>query len=916
MKYVESITVSPSSKIIKLDTWYHKAEATVCPCDADKPTVCWYSDDECVATVNPTTGHIYGVSLGTARIYACACDGSGVQDYITVTVSRTVPVERITLNRSYISIEKDTSATLVASIFPEDATDKSLTWCSSNENVASVANGVVCGIRNGTATITATSSNGKSASCTVTVTGDILVTSIELTPFNKTLNVGYSFFPSVTVCPTNATKKSVAWSSANSNIASVNPNSGLVYAKAVGNTTIYATACDGSGVCGCCTVRVVPIYVQDITVCPETLTLDIGEKSCLEATVYPVNATNSNVSWTSGDSNIAEVDTNGCVTAKSVGTTYICANAIDGSGMQGCCEVTCSILSGTDSIGVFRSLSMSSDAPTNVKVEAPAPFGVQFSELKNGTRDIRFVSQIKTLNYSCVGFEIERKYGDDEPSSFVLHSYVAYKSILADGETVCADDGFDYLVVGVMNDIPENTVASFKITPFAITLEEEYLYGKTTLLNCIDTQIIDYYYTVPGLKTIKQCRIRTDMSMDDSAILKDSSGASVKLNVGDTVPLLSTTNDSDWYRILYNGMMLYVTNDGSFEEIDVAPPSIPEGRDIFANPGLDSNINIRSTPFEISGNIIGQFAHGTNLTLTCNTPQNSEWFAVYGKNKNGTYSYGWCSGRYLAYYFLNTIRDCYVRTSMVISPSTILKDSSGKSVVLREDTVDTVRLWKLNTLIGGDYSDHNGKVRNDWFMVEYNGQIAYVTAYSFYVFGFGEPMIDENQEENNPSDDNDNGYNGDYQDFLQTLAYRESSNNYSKVSASGTFLGRYQMGPEALKDIGFIDDKENWTSLANAHGVTDENTFLSNHDAQDYAIKEYHKKLWTYIKHFDLVDKIGDIYQEVTITDSGLIAATHLIGIGKIIPAINNNTDVTDGNGTHASDYMRNMANYDMTAIK
>ena len=59
MKYVESITVSPSSKIIKLDTWYQKAEATVCPCDADKPTVCWYSDNECVAMVNPTTGHIY-----------------------------------------------------------------------------------------------------------------------------------------------------------------------------------------------------------------------------------------------------------------------------------------------------------------------------------------------------------------------------------------------------------------------------------------------------------------------------------------------------------------------------------------------------------------------------------------------------------------------------------------------------------------------------------------------------------------------------------------------------------------------------------------------------------------------------------------------------------------------------------------
>ena len=262
-----------------------------------------------------------------------------------------------------------------------------------------------------------------------------------------------------------------------------------------------------------------------------------------------------------------------------------------------------------------------------------------------------------------------------------------------------------------------------------------------------DTETTD---TVLGLRTIKTCRVRKDMSMDDSAILKNSSGANVTLTVGETVPLLSTStisaNDRVWYRILYNGMMLYVTaDDESFEEIDVAAPSIPEGRDIFANPGLDSNINIRCTPFESSGNIIGQFAHGTNLTLTCNTPQNSEWFAVYGKNKNGTYTYGWCSGRYLAYYFLNTIRDCYVRTSMVISSSTILKDSSGKSVVLREDTVDSVRLWKLDKLTGGEYRDHNNNIRNDWYMVEYNGQIAYVTADSFYIFGFGEPMIDENQ---------------------------------------------------------------------------------------------------------------------------------------------------------------------------
>ena len=256
MKYVESITVYPSNKTIRIGTWYYGVTATVCPYDADKPSVCWYSDNESVAAVNPTTGYIYGISLGTARIYARACDGSGVEGYMTVTVNSTVPVESVRFNYSKLSIAKGHSASLTAIVCPDNATNKNVTWTSSNNGVATVRNGIVTAVANGSARITATAADGsgKSASCTVVVTGDILVTSIELTPSNKTLRVGYSFFPSITVCPANATKKSVTWSSANSNIASVNPNSGLVYAKAVGITTIYATACDGSGVCGCCTV--------------------------------------------------------------------------------------------------------------------------------------------------------------------------------------------------------------------------------------------------------------------------------------------------------------------------------------------------------------------------------------------------------------------------------------------------------------------------------------------------------------------------------------------------------------------------------------------------------------------------------------------------------------------------------------
>lgn len=509
---VNSVSVYPKSISLKIGTWSYVAYAEVCPSNADCKEVQWHSDNSSVASVNASSGYICANGAGTAHVYARATDGSGCSDYLTVTVSNTVPVTSVTLNRSSLSLEEGHSASLSATVCPDNATNKNVNWTSSNNAVATVSNGVVTAIAKGSARITATAADGsgKSASCTVSVTGDTLVESIELTPSNKTLKVGYSFFPSVTVCPANATKKSVTWSSANSNIVSVNPNSGLVYAKAVGTTTIYATACDGSGVCGCCTVRVVPVYVQDITVCPETLTLNVGEKSCLEATVYPINATNPNVSWTSGDSNIAEVDTNGCVTAKAAGTTYICANATDGSGAHGCCEVT---------------------------VE--------------------------------------------------------------------------------------------------VSIHEEM---------------------VSALYTKEDCYVRLDTIISNTTAndtrLKKSSGGSVVLraSTSDTVQLLQSAkitdnNGEDWYQILYNGMITYVTAD-SFDVTTMPKPTFYAVKNMVVNTGDSSNLNVRNKPY-ITGDLIGKFADQTIVQLMNFTPQNGNWYPVYGQLNNGNYSYGWCSGGYL-----------------------------------------------------------------------------------------------------------------------------------------------------------------------------------------------------------------------------------------------------------------------------
>lgn len=145
-------------------------------------------------------------------------------------------------------------------ISPANATCKSVTWSSSNSDIASVnpISGQVFANATGTATIVATAcdESGKKGSYVVTVTDDILVTSVTVYPAKKTLVIGDSCFLSAIVCPENAANNCVRWVSSDENIANVNINTGYVTAIRTGTATISAIACDGSRVFGSCEVTV------------------------------------------------------------------------------------------------------------------------------------------------------------------------------------------------------------------------------------------------------------------------------------------------------------------------------------------------------------------------------------------------------------------------------------------------------------------------------------------------------------------------------------------------------------------------------------------------------------------------------------------------------------------------------------
>jgi len=144
---------------------------TVLPDTATDKTVTWTTSDETVATVD-ANGVVTALAAGEATITATANDGSGVTGTCTVTVSEpTVAVTSVTVEPTELNLNVNDSATLTATVLPDTATDKTVTWTSSDETVATVdANGVVTAVARGEATITVTTFDGDfTASCTVTV---------------------------------------------------------------------------------------------------------------------------------------------------------------------------------------------------------------------------------------------------------------------------------------------------------------------------------------------------------------------------------------------------------------------------------------------------------------------------------------------------------------------------------------------------------------------------------------------------------------------------------------------------------------------------------------------------------------------------------------------------------------------------
>ena len=226
--------------------------ATAYPTTASNRAISWSSSNGRVAKVN-SSGKITAKGPGTAFITAKSKDG-GTKS--TVTVKVTQPVTRISLNHYYITLYDGETKHLKATVSPSNASNKGVVWSYSNRKVAKVSSSgkvTAKGTGTGTITVKAKDGSGKKATCTVVVKSR-KVSSISVTS-SVTINKGASKKLSCSVHPSNATNKSVSWSSRDSSIASVS-SSGRVTGKKAGTTWITVKAKDGSGKCARCRVTV------------------------------------------------------------------------------------------------------------------------------------------------------------------------------------------------------------------------------------------------------------------------------------------------------------------------------------------------------------------------------------------------------------------------------------------------------------------------------------------------------------------------------------------------------------------------------------------------------------------------------------------------------------------------------------
>jgi uncharacterized protein YjdB len=434
-----SVAGQNGSSIITSQNGTLQLFAFITPANATDQSVTWSLEKVTGDASISNTGLVTASANGTVIAKATANDGSEVSGTLTITISDQItPITGITISgtggATTITTDNGTLQ-ILATIEPIDASDKTVVWSLENgTGSASISTtGLVTALANGTVTIKATANDGSGVTGSLLLTisnQNIPVEEIAVTGEGNASTIslnGGTLQLSATVSPFNASNKSVTWSITNgTGQASIN-STGLVTAITDGTVIAKATANDGSGIYGTCTINItnqtVPVTAIIVTGQDGETIINLNDGTLqLNAAVSPANATDKDVSWTiQSGTGEATITNTGVITALTNGTVTARATANDGSGVYGILVVTI-----TNQIVPVAGITVSASG------------GVTIINTNDGTLQLSADINPDDANNQTVTWSIQNGTGQASISSTGMVTAIADGSVIA---KATANDG-------------------------------------------------------------------------------------------------------------------------------------------------------------------------------------------------------------------------------------------------------------------------------------------------------------------------------------------------------------------------------------------------------------------------------------------------------------------------------------------
>lgn len=552
--------------------------ATVSPANATDKTVTWSSDNTSVVSVS--NGSVTAKKAGTANITVKTANGKTATCKITVN-AKEIAVTGITINNSTLNLKKGNTAALTATVSPSNATKKNITWSTSNSAVATVSNGTVTAVGAGTATITAKTENGKTVTCKVTVTEDVVPTSVSLDKTTASVKKGETVTLTATVTPTNAVNKTVTWSSSNTSVATV--NNGIVTAVKGGTATI--TAKTSNGKTASCTITVTEdILPESVRVTRTDISVEEGKSTSVSYVVAPTDATDKSATWSSSNESVATVR-NGIIRGIKAGTATITVKTVNGK--TDSCKVT---------VTPMRvSIAMSSTITTYVGDT------VDFTPLTSITPDDKVT--VNDLTWSSNKTNIGTVSGPKFTAKAVGMTVVSAK--YGDFSSSCT------VIVKSAEDKVADNVTSISITPSSVTdsvgvskqltlnITPNTIKASALNINWTSSDLTTVYVTANGQITLKKpgtatitatlsngikasCNVTVKEEEKQNTtptgkVVYIESGKTIYMEIGDTITLNYKPEDPETKFSIITGTMstgTKINEDGSITAVNAGRTSI------------------------------------------------------------------------------------------------------------------------------------------------------------------------------------------------------------------------------------------------------------------------------------------------------------------------------------------------------